>query len=204
MKHGIINVQMKVKMERSNNKRIILYGKQKIWRAIHKAKVPNDRRLIGCKWVFKIKRDGSYRASLVALGYSQIPGVEFTDNFAPVVNDMTFRVALARMMMEDKNCMLMDVKTALLYGEIEEDIYMEVPVGMKEVFSSPDETDEENTCYQLLLLKGICGLCQSARHIWNKFVKDMIKTHVGFKVSEADPCLLYRENILGMHDHHIH
>ena len=41
---------------------------------------------------------------------------------------------------------------------------MEEPVGMKEVFSSPDETDEENTCYQLL--KGIYGLCQSARQFW--------------------------------------
>ena len=44
------------------------------------------------------------------LGYSQVPGVDFTDNFAPVVNDVTFRVALARMMMEDLHCMLMDVK----------------------------------------------------------------------------------------------
>ena len=51
-------------------------------------------------------------------------------------------------MMEDLNCMLMDVETAFLCGEIGEEIYMEVPVGMKEVFSSPDEVDEENTCYQ--------------------------------------------------------
>ena len=36
------------------------------------------------------------------------------------------------------------------YGEIEEEIYMEVPVGMKEVFSDPEETNVENTCYQLL------------------------------------------------------
>ena len=99
--------------------------------------MPNDRRLIGCKWVFKIKRDGTYRARLVALGDSQVPGVDFTDNFAPVVNDMTFRIALARMMMEDLKCMLVDVETAFLYGEIEEEIYMEAPVGMKEVFFQP-------------------------------------------------------------------
>ena len=41
---------------------------------------------------------------------------------------------------------------------------MEVPVGMKEVFSCPDEAGEENTCY--LLLKGIYGLGQSARQFW--------------------------------------
>ena len=71
------------------------------------------------------------------MGYSQVPGVDFTDNFAPVVNDVTFRDALTRMMMEELDCMFMDVETAFLYGEIEEEIYMEVPVGMKEVFSDP-------------------------------------------------------------------
>ena len=71
---------------------------------------------------------------MVALGYSHVPGVDFTDNFTPVVNDVTFRVTLTRMMMEDLNCMLMDVETAFLYGKIEEEIYMEVPVGMKEGF----------------------------------------------------------------------
>ena len=99
--------------------------------------------------------------------------MDFTDNFAPVVNDVTLRIALARMMMEDLRFMLMDIETAFLYGEIEEEIYMEVPVGMKEVFSSPDETDEENTCYQLL--KGIYGLCQSARQFWKTGVNEMIK-----------------------------
>ena len=60
--------------------------------------------------------------------------MEHTDNFTPVVNDVTFRVALTRLMMEDLDCMLMDVETAFLYGEIEEEIYMKVPGGMKEFF----------------------------------------------------------------------
>ena len=51
----------------------------------YKTDVPSHRRLIGCKEVFIIKRDGTYRATLVALGYSQVPGVDFSDNFAPVV-----------------------------------------------------------------------------------------------------------------------
>ena len=67
-----------------------------------------------CKWVFKIRRDGTYRARLVALACSLVPGVEFTDNFAPVANAVRFRVVLARMMMEDLNCMLMDIETAFL------------------------------------------------------------------------------------------
>ena len=70
-----------------------------VWRKIDKVKIPENRRLIGNKWVFKIKRDGTYRARLVALGYSQIPGVDYTDNFARVAHDVSFRIALARMML---------------------------------------------------------------------------------------------------------
>ena len=89
---------------------------KKVWRTVRKTDVPKDRRLIGCTWVFKIKGNGTYRARLVALGYSQVSGVDFTDNFAPVVNDVTFRVALTRMMMVDLDCMLMDLETAILHG----------------------------------------------------------------------------------------
>ena len=46
-----------------------------VWRKTDRKKIPSNRRLIGNKWVFKIKRDGTYRTRLVALGYSQIPGV---------------------------------------------------------------------------------------------------------------------------------
>ena len=49
---------------------------REVWRKTERKKIPNNRRLIGNKWVFKIKRDGTYRARLVALGYSQIPGVD--------------------------------------------------------------------------------------------------------------------------------
>ena len=52
--------------------------------------------LVGYKWIFKVNRDGTHRARLVVLGYSQIPGIDFTENFAPVVNDMMFRIALTR------------------------------------------------------------------------------------------------------------
>ena len=52
-----------------------------VWRKTDRKKIPSNRRLIGNKWVVKFKRDGTYRARLVALGYSQIPGVDYTDNF---------------------------------------------------------------------------------------------------------------------------
>ena len=72
------------------------------WRKTDRKRIPSNRRHIGNMWVFKIKGDVTYRARLVALGYSQIPGVDYTDNFAPVAHDVLFRIALARMMVENR------------------------------------------------------------------------------------------------------
>ena len=113
-----------------NNQRTVIRKEMRsmidreVWRKTERKKIPNDRRLSGNKWAFKIKRDGTYRARLVALGYSQIPRVDYTDNFAPVAHDVTIRVALAKMMVEKLDSLVMDVETVFLYGEIDEEIFM--------------------------------------------------------------------------------
>ena len=72
-----------------------------VWRHVKREDHPNDHRLVGCRWVFKVERNGVYHARLVAKGFSQIPGMDFTDNYSPVVNDVTFRVVVARMLFEN-------------------------------------------------------------------------------------------------------
>ena len=139
-----------------------------VWSKTDRKKIPSNRRLNGNKWVFKIKRDGTYRARLVALGYSQIPGVDYTDNFAPGAHDVSFRIALARMMVVKLDSLVMDVETAFLYRDIEEESFMKSPVGMEEI--DPGSSPED--CYQLK--KGIYGFCQAARQFWRNFV-DTIK-----------------------------
>ena len=109
-----------IKKERDNwraaiRKEIRSMIERGVWRKTDRKKIPSNRRLIGNKWVFKIKRDGTYRARLVALGYSQISGVDYTDNFAPVAHDVSFRIALARRMVENLDSLVMDVETAFLY-----------------------------------------------------------------------------------------
>ncbi len=77
-----------------------------------KEDIPQDRRTIKCKWFFKIKRNGVFRARLVACGYSQIPGVDFNENFAPVVNDVSFRIMLIAKLIWDLQASIVDVETA--------------------------------------------------------------------------------------------
>ena len=69
---------------------------------------------------------------------------------------------------------------------------MKSPIGMEEI--DPGSSPED--CYQLK--KGIYGLCQAARQFWKKFVDTIKKESFGFQVSPADPCMLFKENKLGI------
>ena len=73
---------------------------RKVWRKGHRSDVPDNWRCVKCKWVFKTKRNGVFRARLVACGHSQIPGVDYSDSYSPVVHDITFCALLLAMMVE--------------------------------------------------------------------------------------------------------
>ena len=133
-----------------------------VWRKTDRKKILSNGRLTGNMWAFKIKRDGTYRARLVALGHSEIPEVDYTDNFAPVTHDASFRITLARMMVEKLDSLVMDVETAFLCGEIDEEIFMKSPVGIEKI--DPGSSSED--CYQIV--KGIYGLCQESQTILEK------------------------------------
>ena len=79
------------------------------------------------------------------------------------MNDVTFRIALTRMMMENLDSMIMDVETAFLYGDLDEEIYMEVPLGLDEVY--PNSINENETCF---LLNGNLWFISSSKTILDK------------------------------------
>ena len=116
-------------------------NKRDVWSIVTIMEMPNGRKPIGNKWVLKIKRDGRYQARLVCLGYTQIPGIDFQDNFAPVVNNMTFQTVLTLTALYDWDLAILDVETAFLYEDLKEDIYMDLLAG----FFSLDENNLEVT-----------------------------------------------------------
>ena len=96
--------------------------------------MPSDRKCVKSKWVLKIKRNGTYCARLVACGYSQIPEVDFNNvPYSPVINDVIYQIVLVLSLIHEYKRVIIDVKTAFLYGELEndEEIYMECPEGME-------------------------------------------------------------------------
>ena len=91
------------------------------------------KKVIRCKWVLK-KKEGTpcvenarYKARLVVKGYSQIPSVDFTYVFSPVVKHSLIQVLLGIVTFHDYELEQLDVKTAILHRELEEDIYMQQP-----------------------------------------------------------------------------
>jgi len=95
------------------------------------------------------------------------------------MNDVTWRILLVAMIVWGLDAIIVDVETAFLHGDLEEEIYMNLPQGMN------GESDE---C--LLLLKALYGLVQGARQWWKKFVG--ILKHIEFKGGFADPCLMIK------------
>ena len=86
--------------------------------------LPKGKKAIGNRWVFNIKPNGQKCAHLVAKGFSQIEGINFNELFSPVIRYEYVRLLLALAALEDWVMEAVDVKTAFLYGKLDEDIYM--------------------------------------------------------------------------------
>ncbi len=148
--------------------------------------LPEGRKPIGCRWVFRVKyfQDGKvdrFKGRLVVKGYSQKYGIDYDEMFSPVVQFSSIRVLLAFAAQHNMEIHQMDVVTAFLNGNLEEEIYMQQPEG----YVVPGK---ENLICQLK--KSLYGLKQSPR-CWNKAFSDYLVS-ISFKQSEADACVFVR------------
>ena len=96
--------------------------------------LPKGKRAIGTKWVYKIKRhaDGSidrYKARLVAKGYAQKKGIDYDETFAPTSRMTTLRCVAALAAHRGWVVHQLDIKTAFLHGDLEEEVYVQQPHG---------------------------------------------------------------------------
>lgn len=98
--------------------------------------LPKGKRAIGVKWVYKAKKNAigdveRYKARLVAKGYNQRSGIDYEEVFAPVAHLETIRLIISLASQNKWKIFQMDVKSAFLNGYLEEEIYVEQPMGYK-------------------------------------------------------------------------
>ncbi|KAK1604187.1 hypothetical protein QYE76_027860, partial [Lolium multiflorum] len=110
----------------------------KVWTLVD---LPDSRKAVENKWIFKRKTDADgnitvYKARLVAKGFRQIQGVDYDETFSPVAKLKSVRILLAIAAFFDYEIWQMDVKTAFLNGDIEEELYMRSIYGLKQASRS--------------------------------------------------------------------
>ncbi|CAM8912947.1 unnamed protein product [Rhodiola kirilowii] len=121
--------------------------------------IPHGCKLLDSKWIFikKLKVDGTiqkYKARLVIKGYRQKEGLDYFDTFSPMTRITSIRMIIAIAALRNLEIYQMDVKTAFLNGDLEEEIYMEQPEGCR----APGQ--ERKVCK---LVKSLYGLKQAPK-----------------------------------------
>jgi hypothetical protein len=124
-----------------------------------------------------------YKARLCARGFLQQRGVDYNETFAPVVRYDSIRVLLALVAAEDLELAQFDIQTAFLHGQLEEEIYMEVPEGL----SGEKQSKSARKSAVCKLNKSLYGLKQAPR-CWNKKFSAFLHEFC-FKETEADQCI---------------
>jgi transposase InsO family protein len=151
-------------------------------------KLPAGRKAIGSKWVFKIKRnaDGSierYKARLVAQGFSQRPGIDFTETFAPTTKWAALRSIFALAAFEDLELESVDISNAYLNGELKDvEIYMKQPEGF----------EVKDSSWAAKLQKGLYGMKQGG-HCWYEKLDQVLQSE-GFRRLHSDASIFVWED----------
>jgi hypothetical protein len=153
--------------------------------------LPSGKHPVGCKWIFTIKQnsDGSinrFKARLVAKGFTQSYGIDYQETFAPVAKLNTVRILLSLASNLDWPLYQMDVKNAFLNGDLEEEVYMDIPPGFE---------TSENANKVCKLKKSLYGLKQSPRAWFDRFTKVVKKS--GYIQCQTDHTMFLKQSPSG-------
>ncbi|CAI7839340.1 unnamed protein product [Closterium sp. NIES-53] len=147
--------------------------------------LPPGRKALDCTWVLRVKTDAEGRLErrktrLVIKGFQQREGIDFQEVFAPVAKALTLRLLLAAVAVCGWKVEQMDVKTAFLYGVVDEEIYMKQPEGY-----------DDGSGRVCRLNTAIYGLKQAPR-CWYARLLEVLEA-LGVKVSGCDESLFMTE-----------
>ncbi|GJS97740.1 retrovirus-related pol polyprotein from transposon TNT 1-94 [Tanacetum coccineum] len=144
--------------------------------------------VIALKWIYKVKLDEygdvlKNKARLVAKGYRQEEGIDFEESFAPVARIEAIRIFIANAATKNMIIYQMDVKTAFLNGDLQEEVFVSQPEGFE---------DQDNPTHVYRLKKALYGLKQAPR-AWYDTLSKFLMANNFFK-GAVDPTLFTRKS----------
>ncbi|GJT67883.1 putative ribonuclease H-like domain-containing protein [Tanacetum coccineum] len=188
IEHVIGDVQSSVQTRRMKTS----YSEKGFLSAIYEGKTHQDlhtcHRAIGTKWVYRNKKDKRgivirNKARLVAQGHTQEEGIDYDEVFAPVARIEAIRLFLAYASYMGFMVYQMDVKSAFLYGQIEEEVYVCQPPGF-------EDPDHPNKVYKVV--KALYGLQSSTRYVYDTLANYLLCN--GFERGKIDQTLFIKRH----------
>jgi len=151
--------------------------------------LPVGARTIGVKWIYKTKLNemgevDKYKARLVVKGYSQQHGIDFSEVFAPVARMDTVRLIVALAACKGWDIFQLDVKSAFLYGELNEEVYVDQPKGYV-------KRGREHMVYKLH--KALYGLKQAPRAWFSRIEAHFLQN--GFQKCPSEQTLFIKKGV---------
>src|SRR6266487_2531866 len=158
----------------------------KTWVQIKWSDVPPGHQVLNEKWVYKQKTSPEhlFKAHWVAKGFNQQYEVDYFETFAAVAKPMSYKILLALAAHYNLEVNQMNVKSAFLYGDLDEEIYLNLP-------DSFQDGGEDVVCR---LLKSLYGLKQAPR-VWAKVLREFLVKY-GLARLESDHCVYVGKNLI--------
>ena len=120
---------MRGALEVASDKEIASLEKHVVYELVPITSVPAGQRVVGRRWVNKIKADGTYRGRLAERGQSQVPGIDCNGTFSPVCRLQSIRMMLVIAAELDYEVLMLDVQMAFLNADVEEDVFVKMTPG---------------------------------------------------------------------------
>ena len=172
----------------ASDKEITSLKKHGVFDLVPIASVPAGHKVVVTRWVFKIKADSTYNGRLVVQGFSQIPGVDCGGTFAPVCRLQSIRMMFAIAVELDYEVHMLDVQTAFLNADVEEDVFVKMAPGY-------ETNDEPDAHLVVKVKKSLYGLKQSPKNLFSMI--DVELAVIGFRPLKSDPFVYVYEDETG-------